>query len=204
MRSRHTLLTHFSQRYPKNPLSTVAPLESWLSEEDKAFAKTQVVALASDFVSVAIGDLWKLPLYTDAIAALFEEQKDDDESDTESVSGKSVASGAGKGKPNKKAAKKAANAAAHPSTTASYTLHAAAEKLQPPQAKKAKSHDQSPREPSPRGIGAAGVSPPAKAAVDFGLRVDVESPPPAAAESAAAAGASKATPGDAAVDQGPL
>lgn len=122
MRAKHTLLTHFSQRYPKNPKSTSAPLDADVSDADRAFAAGQVVALASDFVQVRIGDLWKMPLHTDAIAALFEEN-DEDDSDDGSDSGASQkgkgkgagaggknggAKGNGQGEPGRKAAKKAA------------------------------------------------------------------------------------------------
>lgn len=213
MRSRHTLLTHFSQRYPKNPLSTVSPLDPWLSAEDKAFAQTQVVALASDFVSVAIGDMWKLPLYTDAIAALFEEQQDDEGSDSDSATGKNVVSadgGAGQSKVEKRAARKAANAATRPTNDGGAIVtrpakdagatstsgvefglkpQATGEKQQP-RSKKARSN-QPPRKASPRRTSGGHVSPRAKAAVDL--------PSPAPLNQAAAA---DVTPAAATGDKG--
>lgn len=109
MRSRNTLLTHFSQRYPKNPLSTIAPVSPRASEDVKAFAASQTVALACDFVSVRIGDLWKMPHYNDAVSALYEEQDDEDDEGDSGAEESAVGKAAGRGGRKKAAQKQKGN-----------------------------------------------------------------------------------------------
>lgn len=67
MRARTCLLTHFSQRYPKLP-----PLA-----EDGRYAGD--VGIAFDGMRIAVGDIWKMTYWRDALEALFRETEEADD-----------------------------------------------------------------------------------------------------------------------------
>lgn len=73
MNAKHTLLTHFSQRYPKFPKSSSSHVSSDPSKP--------VVGLAFDLLSVKIGDMWRMSHYMEAIDLLFAEEEDDEGDD---------------------------------------------------------------------------------------------------------------------------
>ena len=71
MNARHTLLNHFSQRYPKLPRS--------LSHHIRSDPGESVVCLSFDLMSIRIGDMWRMSHYMDAIDLLFAEEEEDDD-----------------------------------------------------------------------------------------------------------------------------
>lgn len=67
MNAKHTLLTHFSQRYPKIPVFTDAHTQ---------------VGISFDMMRVKIKDLPTLPKYVKALQTLY---KDSDEADDNQI-----------------------------------------------------------------------------------------------------------------------
>jgi len=69
MQAENILLTHFSARYPRMPMSGI-PRPSTHSKEP-------ILALAFDHANIAIGDMWKMNLYLPAIEQSFRDLGDD-------------------------------------------------------------------------------------------------------------------------------
>lgn len=75
MNAENLLLNHFSARYPQLPPSGVPkPLAA-------GSAKDPVLALAFDNADLAIGDMWKMNLYLDAIEQSFRDTAEDGDED---------------------------------------------------------------------------------------------------------------------------
>ena len=74
MNARTTLLNHFSQRYPKLPKSS-----NWAGNDDPIRNPVgPIVCLSFDFMSVRIGDMWRMSHYMDALGLLFPEEEEED------------------------------------------------------------------------------------------------------------------------------
>lgn len=71
MRARHILLNHFSQRYPKIPKSRVDTTPGQEGGE--------VVSISYDFMSVKIGQMWRMKYYMDAAELLFASEQSEEE-----------------------------------------------------------------------------------------------------------------------------
>lgn len=75
MNASHILLNHFSQRYPKLPkLNLPASAEG---------AKQTDISISFDFMSIKVGDMWKMAHYMDALSLLFDEAEPEDGDDTQ-------------------------------------------------------------------------------------------------------------------------
>ena len=76
MGAKHTLLNHFSQRYPKLPKSR--------QREDE----DGVVSISFDLMSIRVGYMWRMKYYLDAVELMFgDEEEEDDENITKAVEG---------------------------------------------------------------------------------------------------------------------
>lgn len=73
MNASHILLNHFSQRYPKLPKLNL-PANPSSSEA--------VISISFDFMSVKLGEMWKMAHYMDALSLLFDEAEPEDGDDT--------------------------------------------------------------------------------------------------------------------------
>lgn len=73
MNASHILLNHFSQRYPKLPKLNL-PANPSSSEA--------VISVSFDFMSIKIGEMWKMAHYMDALSLLFDEADPEDGDDT--------------------------------------------------------------------------------------------------------------------------
>lgn len=71
MGARHVLLTHFSQRYPKLPISA--------SRHTMGEFRDAVISVSFDLMSICIGDMWRMSHYMDAIDVLLAGDEDEDE-----------------------------------------------------------------------------------------------------------------------------
>jgi ribonuclease Z len=77
MNASHILLNHFSQRYPKLPkLNLPTSLEG---------AKQTDISISFDFMSIKVGDMWKMAHYMDALSILFDEAEPEDGDDTQAA-----------------------------------------------------------------------------------------------------------------------
>lgn len=74
MNARHTILTHFSTRYPDMP--------SYLAEASVENGGPNV-ALAFDHARMRVGDLWKMPLYLRAIEKSFQDTAEPEDEEEE-------------------------------------------------------------------------------------------------------------------------
>ncbi|KAK8843961.1 hypothetical protein IAR55_006753 [Kwoniella newhampshirensis] len=81
MNARHILLNHFSQRYPKLPkLPTPAPIiEVGKVVGQQDIAPRPVVSISFDFMSIKIGDMWKMAYYMEPLSLLFAEAEEEGE-----------------------------------------------------------------------------------------------------------------------------
>ena len=75
MNSSQILLNHFSQRYPKLPKLN-------LPADDGTGAKQPDISISFDFMSIRVGDMWKMAHYMDALSLLFDEAEPEDGDDT--------------------------------------------------------------------------------------------------------------------------
>ncbi|CED84274.1 Predicted metal-dependent hydrolase (beta-lactamase superfamily) [Phaffia rhodozyma] len=105
MRAQNILLTHFSQRYPKDIKLTMPPSREGASVIEETFHKSQNVGLALDMISIPIGSMWKLSHYNKAISALYADVEVGVEESIQAVE-------QGESKPSNKKDKKAKKAAA--------------------------------------------------------------------------------------------
>ncbi|WVR08979.1 hypothetical protein IAU60_006038 [Kwoniella sp. DSM 27419] len=72
MNASHILLNHFSQRYPKLPKLPVP-------EATEDGVAQPAVSISFDFMSLRVGDMWKMPYYMDAMSMLFAEVEEEGE-----------------------------------------------------------------------------------------------------------------------------
>ena len=72
MKASHILLNHFSQRYPKFPKLNL-PTDSSSSNT--------VISLAFDFMSIRIGDMWKMAHYMEPMSMLVDEAEPEEGDD---------------------------------------------------------------------------------------------------------------------------
>ncbi|VDB95582.1 unnamed protein product [Peniophora sp. CBMAI 1063] len=75
MNARHTILTHFSTRYPDMP--------AYLAEPHVGEGEGTNVALAFDHARMRVGDLWKMPLYLRAIEKSFKDTAEPEDEEEE-------------------------------------------------------------------------------------------------------------------------
>lgn len=73
--AKHILLNHFSQRYPKLPKSKVTSVHAG----GEADGERSVVSISYDFMSVKIGQMWRMGYYMDAAELLFNKDEGDEE-----------------------------------------------------------------------------------------------------------------------------
>lgn len=77
MKASHILLNHFSQRYPKFPKLNLPT--------DPSSSNT-VISISFDFMSIKIGDMWKMAHYMEPLSMLFDEaEPEEGDSTTEAV-----------------------------------------------------------------------------------------------------------------------
>lgn len=77
MEASHILLNHFSQRYPKFPKLNLPT--------DPSSSNT-VISISFDFMSIKIGDMWKMAHYMEPLSMLFDEaEPEEGDSTTEAV-----------------------------------------------------------------------------------------------------------------------
>ena len=101
MRAKYILLNHFSQRYPKLPklpmptsvvpVVETPPTESINAEPNAIFGENAtfsasstslqvstepIVSISFDFMSLRLGDMWKMPYYMEGLSMLFAEPED--------------------------------------------------------------------------------------------------------------------------------
>ncbi|WVQ93116.1 hypothetical protein IAU59_000180 [Kwoniella sp. CBS 9459] len=74
MNARHILLNHFSQRYPKLPKLPVP-----VPQEDGSTTSQPVVSISFDFMSIRVGDMWKMAHYMEPMSMLFAEVEEEGE-----------------------------------------------------------------------------------------------------------------------------
>lgn len=88
MHASSTLLTHFSQRYPKSVSITIAPPNPLTSSpRTLQTAQTQDVALALDLMRIPLGDMWKMRIYQKAVEALYATLPEEEEGEAEGEGG---------------------------------------------------------------------------------------------------------------------
>jgi len=75
MKASHILLNHFSQRYPKLPKLN-------LPADDGTGSKQADISISFDFMSIKVGEMWKMAHYMDALSLLFDEAEPEDGDDT--------------------------------------------------------------------------------------------------------------------------
>jgi ribonuclease Z len=75
MKASHILLNHFSQRYPKLPKLN-------LPADDGTGSKQADISISFDFMSIKVGEMWKMAYYMDALSLLFDEAEPEDGDDT--------------------------------------------------------------------------------------------------------------------------
>lgn len=125
MRAKYILLNHFSQRYPKLPKlpmpTSVVPAvetpltEPTIAEPDAVFGETAtlsasstslqvstepIVSISFDFMSLRLGDMWKMPYYMEGLSMLFAEPEDGEDVVEEAQTSEGVGVG-GKGENEK-------------------------------------------------------------------------------------------------------
>ncbi|WVF65453.1 hypothetical protein IAT40_000181 [Kwoniella sp. CBS 6097] len=82
MNARHILLNHFSQRYPKLPklpMPVPVPQEDGPSSSSDTGSMTAqpVVSISFDFMSIRVGDMWKMAYYMEPMSMLFAEAEEE-------------------------------------------------------------------------------------------------------------------------------
>lgn len=125
MRAKYILLNHFSQRYPKLPKlpmpTSVVPAvetpltEPTIAEPDAVFGEAAtlsasstslqvstepIVSISFDFMSLRLGDMWKMPYYMEGLSMLFAEPEDGEDVVEEAQTSEGVGVG-GKGENEK-------------------------------------------------------------------------------------------------------
>jgi ribonuclease Z len=76
MNASHILLNHFSQRYPKLPKLNLPTHPSIDGERQSD------ISISFDFMSIKVGDMWKMAHYMDPLSLLFDEAEPDDGDET--------------------------------------------------------------------------------------------------------------------------
>ncbi|WWC91109.1 uncharacterized protein L201_006050 [Kwoniella dendrophila CBS 6074] len=88
MKAKHILLNHFSQRYPKLPkLPSAKPKPVTIEESgmnDSAIPSVDqqtepIISISFDFMSIKIGEMWKMSYYMEPLSLLFVETEEEGE-----------------------------------------------------------------------------------------------------------------------------
>ncbi|WWC73000.1 uncharacterized protein I206_106964 [Kwoniella pini CBS 10737] len=81
MKAKHILLNHFSQRYPKLPkLPVFTPTPSTVEGAESTEKEyLPIVSISFDFMSLRIGDMWKMQYYMEPLSLLFVEAEEEGE-----------------------------------------------------------------------------------------------------------------------------
>jgi ribonuclease Z len=81
MNASHILLNHFSQRYPKLPKLNL-PTNPTSSDGTPSATAQPDISISFDFMSIKVGEMWKMAHYMDPLSMLFDEAEPEDGDDT--------------------------------------------------------------------------------------------------------------------------